>query len=144
MLSKKSFGGNKQNFLKLLMRFVRSDVRDHIVSQKNDHGPSCRHYRASQRRSSPKIPICEIFAVVRLSTFRQHRSNSDLTVPKSYFRSTPRNGHALERQLCAISCPSRVIARRKMARSHRATRWVGWRRISHACTSSQRRLWTLG
>jgi hypothetical protein len=69
MLSKKSFGGNKRNFLKLLMRFVRSDVRDHIVSQKNDHGPSYRHYRASQRRSSPKITICEIFGVVRFSTF---------------------------------------------------------------------------
>jgi hypothetical protein len=37
MLSKKSFGGNKRNFLKLLMRFVRSHVRDHIVSRKNDH-----------------------------------------------------------------------------------------------------------
>jgi hypothetical protein len=34
MLSKKSFGGNKRNFPKLLMRFVRSDVRDHIASQK--------------------------------------------------------------------------------------------------------------
>jgi hypothetical protein len=43
MLSKKSFGGNKRNFLKLLMRFVRSDMRDHIASQKNDHGPSYRH-----------------------------------------------------------------------------------------------------
>jgi hypothetical protein len=42
MLSKKSFGGNKRNFLKLLMRFVRSDVRVHIASQKNDHGPSYR------------------------------------------------------------------------------------------------------
>jgi hypothetical protein len=40
MLSKKFFGGNKQNFLKLLTRFVRSDVRDHIAYQKNDHGPS--------------------------------------------------------------------------------------------------------
>jgi len=69
MLSKKSFGGNKRNFLKLLMRLVRSDVRDHIVSQKNDHEPSYRHYRASQRRSSPKITICEIFGVVRFSTF---------------------------------------------------------------------------
>jgi len=49
MLSKKSLGGNKRNFLKLLMRFVRSDVRDHIVSQKNDHGPSYRHYKASLR-----------------------------------------------------------------------------------------------
>src|SRR6266852_4540879 len=43
MPSKKSFGGNKRNFLKLLMRFVRSDVRDHIASQKNDHGPSYQH-----------------------------------------------------------------------------------------------------
>ena len=40
MLSKKFFGGNKQNFLKLLTRFVRSDVRDYIAYQKNDHGPS--------------------------------------------------------------------------------------------------------
>ena len=66
---KRFFGGNKQNFLRLLMRFVRSDVRDHIASQKNDHGPSYRHYRASQRRGSPKFTICEIFGVVRFSTF---------------------------------------------------------------------------
>src|SRR5215471_8846039 len=66
---KSLFGGNNRNFLELLMRFVRSDVRDHIASQKNDHGPSYRHYRASQRRSSPKITICEIFGVVRFSTF---------------------------------------------------------------------------
>src|SRR6516165_7772319 len=65
---KRFFGGNKQNFLRLLMRFVRSDVGDHIASQKNDHGPSHRHYRASQRRGSPKITICEIFGVVRFST----------------------------------------------------------------------------
>src|SRR6516164_4809345 len=70
MLSKKSLlGGNKQDFLKLLMGFVRSDVRDHIASQKNDHGPSYRHCSASQRRGSPKFTICEIFGVVRFSTF---------------------------------------------------------------------------
>jgi hypothetical protein len=51
------------------MGFVRSDVRDHIASQKNDHGPLYRHYRASQRRGSPKFTICEIFGVVRFSTF---------------------------------------------------------------------------
>src|SRR5713101_7589679 len=35
MLSKKSLGGNKRNFLKLLMRFVRSDVRGpHRFSEK--------------------------------------------------------------------------------------------------------------
>jgi hypothetical protein len=44
------------------MRFVRSDVRDHIAPQKDDHGPSYRHYGASQRRSNPKITIREIFA----------------------------------------------------------------------------------
>jgi hypothetical protein len=48
---KSILGGNKQDFLKLLMGFVRSDVRDHIASQKDDHGPSYRHYRASQRDS---------------------------------------------------------------------------------------------
>ena len=32
MLSKKSFRGTKRNFLKPLMRFVRRDARDHIVS----------------------------------------------------------------------------------------------------------------
>jgi len=32
MLSKKSFWSNRLNFLKPLMRFVRRDVRDHIVS----------------------------------------------------------------------------------------------------------------
>src|ERR1700745_2393282 len=69
MLSKKSFGGIYENFLNLLMRSVRGDVRDHIASQKNDHGLPYRHYKASQRRSSPKITICEIFGVVRFSTF---------------------------------------------------------------------------
>jgi hypothetical protein len=37
MLSEKDFWGNKGNFLKLLMHFVRIDVGDHIVSRKNDH-----------------------------------------------------------------------------------------------------------
>jgi len=51
------------------MRFVRNDVRDHVVSQKNDHGLSYWRYAASQRRTCPKINICEIFGVVRFSTF---------------------------------------------------------------------------
>jgi hypothetical protein len=51
------------------MRFVRSDVRDHAASQKNNHGPSYRRYSAFQRRSCPKISIFEIFGVVRFSTF---------------------------------------------------------------------------
>jgi hypothetical protein len=76
MLSKKSFGGIYENFLKLLMRYVRGDVRDHIASQKNDQGLPYRHYKASQRRSSPKITICEIFGVVRFSTFSTASTHS--------------------------------------------------------------------
>jgi hypothetical protein len=36
---KKSFWGVERKFLEPLMRFTRSDVRDHIVSSKIDHGP---------------------------------------------------------------------------------------------------------
>jgi hypothetical protein len=42
------------------MRFARRDVRDHIASQKNDHGASYPRYRALQRRSRPNINVCEI------------------------------------------------------------------------------------
>jgi hypothetical protein len=69
MLSKKSFWGNRRNYLEPLTRFVRSDVRDHIASQKNDHEPWYRRCRVSQRPSDPKTNICEIFGVVRFSTF---------------------------------------------------------------------------
>jgi hypothetical protein len=44
MLSKKSFRENKRNFPELLMRFGRRDVRDHLASQKSDHGPSYQRY----------------------------------------------------------------------------------------------------
>jgi hypothetical protein len=36
------------------MRFARGDVRVHIVSHKNDHGPSYRRYRALQRVETSK------------------------------------------------------------------------------------------
>jgi hypothetical protein len=39
---KKSFLDDERNFLGPLMRFARGDVRDHIVSHKNDHRPSYR------------------------------------------------------------------------------------------------------
>jgi hypothetical protein len=39
ILLQKSFGGDERKFLEPLMRFTRSDVRDHIVSSKIDHGP---------------------------------------------------------------------------------------------------------
>jgi hypothetical protein len=46
---KKSFSPDERNFLEPLMRFARGDVRDHIISRRNDHGPSCRRYGALQR-----------------------------------------------------------------------------------------------
>ena len=46
---KKSFSGEERKFPGPLMLFVRRDVRDHIVSYKNDHGPSYQRYRAVQR-----------------------------------------------------------------------------------------------
>ena len=44
----KVFLGDERNFLGPLMRFVRGDVRDHIVSHKSDHGPSYQRYGALQ------------------------------------------------------------------------------------------------
>src|SRR5471030_2277883 len=51
------------------MRFARADMRDHIVSHKNDHGSSYRRYRALQRQRGLKLDFREIFGVVRISTF---------------------------------------------------------------------------
>jgi hypothetical protein len=89
MLSKKSFAGIHENFLKLLMRSMRGDVRDHIASRKNDHGLSYRHYKASQRRSSPKITICEIFGVVRFSTFSTASVKSGKAQCEQMFSALP-------------------------------------------------------
>jgi hypothetical protein len=66
---KKSFWGDDQNFSGLLMRFARGDMRDHIVSHKNDHGASYERYGVLQWWSRLKISFCEIFGVVQFSTF---------------------------------------------------------------------------
>ena len=66
---KKSFWGDERKFLEPLMRFARGDMRDHIVSHKNDHGASYRRYGVLQWRSRLKISFCEIFGVVQFSTF---------------------------------------------------------------------------
>jgi hypothetical protein len=51
------------------MRSARGDMRDHIVSHKSDHGALYRCYGVWQWRSRLKINFCEIFGVVRFSTF---------------------------------------------------------------------------
>jgi hypothetical protein len=62
---KKSFWGDDQNFSGLLMRFARGDMRDHIVSHKNDHGASYERYEVLQWRSRLEISFCEIFGAVQ-------------------------------------------------------------------------------
>ncbi len=80
---KKSSWGDDQNFSGLLMRFARGDMRDHIVSHKNDHGASYECYGVLQWRSLLKISFCEIFSVVQFSTFAtlsaHQRSGDTLT-----------------------------------------------------------------
>ena len=66
---KMSFWGDERKFLEPLMRFARGDMRDHIVSHKNYHGASYRRYGVFSWRSRLKINFCEIFGVVRFSTF---------------------------------------------------------------------------
>jgi hypothetical protein len=64
------------------MPFARGDMRDHIVSHKNDHGASYGRYAVLERWSRLKISFCEIFGVVQFSTFatlsRSKRTPSDL------------------------------------------------------------------
>jgi len=47
------------------MRFARGDMRDHIVSYKNDHGASYERYGVSPWWSRVKISFCEIFGIVQ-------------------------------------------------------------------------------
>jgi hypothetical protein len=51
------------------MPFARGDMRDHIVSHKNDHGVSYGRYAVLQWWSRLKIGFCEILGVVQFSTF---------------------------------------------------------------------------
>ena len=51
------------------MRFARGDMRDHIVSHKNDHGASYERYGVLQWRSRLRISFCEIFGAAQSSTF---------------------------------------------------------------------------
>jgi len=65
----KVFWGNNRKFLKLLMRFVRGDVSFLRKTTTDGRIGTTEHYNDGV----VKIAICEIFGVVRFSTFRQHR-----------------------------------------------------------------------
>jgi hypothetical protein len=69
ILLQKSFWGGEPKFSEPLMRLAPRDVRDHIVSRQNDHGPSYRRHGASPRQRCLGIDFREIFGVVGFSTF---------------------------------------------------------------------------
>src|ERR1700686_4309501 len=100
------------------MRLAPRDVRDLIVSQKNDHGPSYWRYGALQRWSCLKYYFREIFGVVRFSTFATKSATNGLS-------------HCLVKRRCHIGEPegyeflrpkvSKICVRslsRDLARSH--------------------------
>jgi hypothetical protein len=51
------------------MRFARGDVRDHVVSYKNDHRPSYQPQRTLRTQWCLTIDFRESFRDVRFSTF---------------------------------------------------------------------------
>ena len=65
---KKSFWGDDHNFSGPLMPFARDDLRDHIVSHKNDHGASHGFYAVLQWWIRPKISFCEISVSFNFTT----------------------------------------------------------------------------
>ena len=79
------------------MAFARGDVRDHIVSHKNDQGASYGRYAVLQWSSRLKISFCEIFGVVQFSTF------ATLSGEQTFRRSAAtsvfdRSGHRRQKQ----------------------------------------------
>jgi hypothetical protein len=65
----KSFWADQRKFWGPLMRFALGDVRDHIISHKNHHGPANRRYEPLQRQKLIKIDFREILGIVRFSSF---------------------------------------------------------------------------
>ena len=63
------------------MRFARGDVRDHIVSHKNDQGASYGRYAVLQWWSRLKISFCEIFGVVQFYTFATQSPYKQTSLP---------------------------------------------------------------
>ena len=76
------------------MRFARGDMRDHIVSHKNDHGASYRRYGVLPWRSWLKINFCEIFGVVRFSTFATPSPSCGVSRAGAANTRAPRLGRA--------------------------------------------------
>ena len=77
---KKSFLGDGQNFLGPLMRLASGDVRDHIVSHKNDHGPSYRRYGLCCGRDVKKSTFAEFLVPFDFRLLQRYRHLADIGV----------------------------------------------------------------
>ena len=78
MLSKKSFAGIYEKFLKLLMRSMRGDVRDHNAPRKTtaDFRTGTPEHRSGGVVQKP--PIAGFLASFDFRLFRQHRPVTDI------------------------------------------------------------------
>src|ERR1700690_2925882 len=98
----KSFWVDQRKFLGPLMHFALGDVRGHIISRKNDHGPAYRRYGPLQRQILIKIDFREIFGIVRFSSFAtQSATNGLVHHSNSRSYSINRTEKAAE---CKIEC----------------------------------------
>jgi hypothetical protein len=59
------------------MRFARGDMRDHIVSHKNDHGPSHRRYSVGAVEAS-KNPLAKFSVWFDFRLLQQYLPQSDI------------------------------------------------------------------
>jgi hypothetical protein len=84
----------QRSFVEILERrdhrqAARGDVRDQIVSHKNDHRPSYRSWRALQQRSPLKIDFREILATARFPTFATVSAQSGPSAPGTLTLADP-------------------------------------------------------
>jgi hypothetical protein len=84
---KSLFRVTKRNFLGPLMRFVCGDVRGLIVSQKTTTALGGDVAKALLRSRRLKISFCEIFGIVRFSTFAIISAQLFLAILKDWCRS---------------------------------------------------------
>ena len=84
---KKSFWSDDQNFSGLLMRFARGDMRDHIVSHKNDHGASYDRYGVLQWWSRLKLSFARFSGSFSFRLLQHYRPKACMN---RYYRRADR------------------------------------------------------
>ena len=77
---KKSFWGDDRNFSGPLMRFARGDMRDHVVSHKNDQGASYRRCGVLQWRGWQIINFARFSVSFNFRLLQHYRLLPDVSV----------------------------------------------------------------